>query len=241
MYYEDSLESGPIDPARPAHVPEKFWDAQTGAIRTDSLLQAYQDLERRMHRMVAVPGEDCSDEERCAFHRAIGVPETSDQYQVQERHPMLSSDQQVNARLHQAGFTPAQVQLVYDLAHERVIPTIENMAAEYESRGHMNRLRDHFGGEERWSETARQVAAWGRANLSPDVYAALAASAEGIIAMRSMMNSGEPLMGRMPSPKEDAPSEAQLKKMMQDPRYWKKRDPAFIEKVSAGFRGLYGE
>jgi hypothetical protein len=29
--------------------------------------------------------------------------------------------------------------------------------------------------------------------------------------------------------------------MMQDPRYWKKHDPAFIELVSAGLRRLYGE
>jgi len=28
---------------------------------------------------------------------------------------------------------------------------------------------------------------------------------------------------------------------MQDPRYWKQRDPAFIDKVSSGFRRLYGE
>jgi hypothetical protein len=38
-----------------------------------------------------------------------------------------------------------------------------------------------------------------------------------------------------------APTEAELKQMMQDPRYWKKHDPAFIELVSAGLRRLYGE
>lgn len=40
---------------------------------------------------------------------------------------------------------------------------------------------------------------------------------------------------------EPVPTESELKAMMQDQRYWKQRDPAFIEKVSQGFRRLHGE
>lgn len=246
MYYEDSLEPDPMTEAavqaqRPSGVPEKFWDPTTGAVRTEALLRAYVDLERRMHRMVEIPGQDCSDEQRCAFHRALGVPDSPDAYDIVERHPMLSPDAEINRQLHQAGFTPAQAQLVYDLAHQRVIPTLEEMARDFSSQRDMERLRDHFGGDTKWSETARQVAAWGQANLPPTVYEALAGSADGIIAMRAMMASGEPSMGRLAPAREDDPSEDELKKMLQDPRYWKQRDPAFIGKVSAGFRRLYGE
>jgi hypothetical protein len=241
MYYEDSLEPGPAETVPPVPIPEKFRDPQTGAVRTEALLRAYLDLEKRMHAMVRVPGEGCTDEEVCAFRRAMGIPDAPDGYAIEVRHEMLASDPEINARLHQAGFTPAQAQLVYDLAHDRVLPTIARLGEEYETRRHLDRLKDHFGGDSRWSEAARQVAAWGRANLPEEVYAALSRSPEGVIAMERMMASGEPAMGRQPGAREEAPDEAELKRMMQDPRYWKTRDPAFIDKVSAGFRRLYGD
>jgi len=34
-------------------------------------------------------------------------------------------------------------------------------------------------------------------------------------------------------------SEADLREMMNDPRYWKDRDPHFIKQVTEGFQGLY--
>ena len=227
--------------AQPPAIPEKFQDSDSGALRTEALLRAYLELERRMHRMVEIPSPDCSDEQRCAFHRALGVPETPDQYAIEERHPLLTPDPEVNRQLHAAGFTPAQAQLVYDLALQRVIPMLQTMADEYEGQRGLERLRDHFGGDSRWSEIARQVSAWGQRNLSPQVYATLAASPDGIIAMQSMMNSGEPAVGGQPTARPDDLSEDELKKMLHDPRYWKQRDPAFIGKVSAGFRRLYGE
>ena len=240
MHYEDSLE--PNDAAqKPANVPDKFWDANHGAIRTDALLGAYLELERRMHSMVKVPGSDSADDEVAGFRRAMGIPDSADGYDIQSRHPMLGSDAGVNKRLHDAGFNGKQAQLVYDLAHECLLPMMDRVAAEYDQRRHLDRLKDHYGGDARWSETARQVSAWGKVNLPSEVYDSLARSAEGVIAMERMMAAGEPAMGRTQGPKEDQPDEAELKRMMQDPRYWKKRDPAFIDKVSSGFRRLYGE
>jgi hypothetical protein len=241
MLYEDSLEPSPADMGRPEQVPEKFWDRQTGTIRTDALLGAYLELERRMHSMVKLPAGDASDADLRSFRAALGIPETPDGYQIETRHDMLASDPTVNRRLHDACFTPGQAQLVYDLAHECLLPMVERMDGEYQSQRHLDRLRDHFGGDARWSETARQVSAWGKANLPEDVFKVLARSPEGVIALERMMASGEPAMGRTPAPKDEALNEAELKRMMQDPRYWKNRDPAFIDKVSAGFRRLYGE
>lgn len=241
MYYEDSLDPGPADGGRPAHVPEKFWDPASGRIRADMLLRAYLDLEKRAGGMVRVPGDGAGLEELAAFRRAIGVPDSPEGYCIECRHEMLDSDPDVNRRLHEAGFTPGQAQLVYDLAHDRVIPVIDGMRDEYESRRGLDKLKDYFGGDVRWSETARQVSAWGRANLPAEVYASLAASAEGIIAMQKMMASGEPMIGATRGAVEEAPDEAQLKRMMADPRYWKKRDPDWIAKVQDGFTRLYGE
>jgi hypothetical protein len=240
MLYEDSLEPTPAEQDRPNSVPEKFWDRQNGTIRTDALLRAYLELERRMHSMVKVPGADAGDEELRSFRAALGIPDSPDGYQIASSHEMLSSDPTVNQRLHDAGFTADQAQLVYDLAHECLLPMLERMDGEYQQRQHLDRLRAHFGGDARWTETARQVSAWGKANLPGDVYQVLSRSPEGVIALERMMASGEPAMGRAQSAKDEAPSEAELKRMMQDPRYWKSRDPAFIDKVSSGFRRLYG-
>lgn len=240
MHYEDSLEPNEPELGGPA-IPEKFRDPRSGALRADALLAAYLELERRMHAMVKVPGAGCSDEERGAFHRALGVPDSPDGYTIATRHELLTPDAEVNRRLHAAGFTPDQAQLVYDLAHDCVLPMLARMTDEFDQRRHLDQLKDHYGGDARWSETARQVSAWGKANLPDEVYQALARSPEGVMAMERMMASGEPAMGRTPAPKEENPDEAELKRMLQDPRYWKKRDPAFIDKVSSGFRRLYGE
>lgn len=224
---------------RPPFIPEKFWDAETGTVRLEALAKSYQELERRMGGMVSLPGPDASPEDRFAFERARGVPETPDAYQIAERHPLLQPDPDLNARLHTAGFTPEQAQLVYDLAHERVLPVIEDLAAQFEADRQLVRLIDHFGGEDRWSEISRQLLAWGKANLSPDVLSALATTYEGVVALDSMMSSGEPALGSGGGPGGDAPGEDDLKAMMRDPRYWRDRDPAFVAKVGAGFSRLY--
>jgi len=42
-------------------------------------------------------------------------------------------------------------------------------------------------------------------------------------------------------PQAAKPTEAELKAMMQDPRYWKTKDPEFVAKVAEGFKALYPE
>ncbi len=68
--------------------------------------------------------------------------------------------------LRAAGFDQAQVQLVYDLAAERVVPVIAGMAAEYEKKMAQGRLEAHFGGAERFAAIARQVKGWGERHCS---------------------------------------------------------------------------
>ena len=224
--------------ARPAEVPEKFWDEEAGCVRLDALLKSYRELERKLSRMVTVPGEDADEEERLRFLRALGVPETPDGYAIEPRHPLVTPDPDVNARLHRAGFTPAQVQIVYDLAAERLLPLIAEAAQMFEAERELDRLRAHFGGEERWQRVAKQLSAWGRANLPPAVFEALSATASGVLALHTMMQKGEPSLISKTEP-EAALTEDELRAMMRDPRYWRKRDPDFIARVSEGFRRLF--
>ncbi len=224
--------------SRPADVPEKFWDEAAGEIRLEALLKSYRELERKLSRMVTVPGDDADEEERFRFFRAIGVPDTPDAYRIEPRHPLVTSDPEVNARLHKAGFTPAQVQLVYDLAAERLLPLIAEAAQMFEAERELDKLRAHFGGEERWQRAAKQISAWGRANLPPAVFEALSSTASGVLALKAMMEKGEPTLIAK-SEAEDTVTEEELRQMMRDPRYWRKRDPDFVARVTEGFRRLF--
>ncbi|CAA7613107.1 conserved hypothetical protein [Candidatus Terasakiella magnetica] len=229
MHYEDSLDSGEnlgaeADfTARPAHIPDKFWDGAKRTIRTDALLKAYLDLERRS-----------------SARARPAPPESADHYQIGHTHPALASCAEVNRRLFEAGFSQEQAQLVYDLAHDCLLPVLGEEAGKAHEQSQVAHLQDHFGGEGRWRQIAAQLAAWGRKNLPEDAFVALASTADGVKTLHRMMSAGEPSLGKAPAANDEAPSEERLKKMMNDPRYWKARDPAFIAKVSDGFRRLSG-
>ena len=229
MHYEDSLGPDLAQPAaaaaaRPANVPPKFWDPAKGEIRTNALLRAYQDLERRAS---ATPKPVITDP---------GIPASPDLYQITHSHPDLASSPVVNQRLHQAGFNQDQAQLLYDLAHECLLPIMDK-AGQAADIGH---LQQHFGGEARWRQIAPQLETWGKKNLPTDAYDALASTPEGVKILHRLMASGEPSLGRTPAAAEEGATEQELKRMLQDPRYWKTRDPAFIAKVTDGFRRLSG-
>ncbi|WP_430396956.1 capsid assembly protein [Ferrovibrio sp.] len=227
-------------PEQHAEIPEKFRDPATGALQADKLLKSYLALEKRMSRMVALPGEDADDTARQSFHRALGVPEQPEGYAIELRHPGLQMDTAVNARLHQAGFTPAQAQLVYDLACDHVMPQLEQMAAEMQGGRERDRLVQHFGSEARFRETARALNAWGQANLPAEVFNALASTYDGVLALETMLRGKEPgLRPKGTSGTDEALSEEQLVQLMRDPRYWKQRDPEILTKVTEGFRRLY--
>ena len=57
--------------------------------------------------------------------------------------------------------------------------------------------------------------------------------------MQKMMAGDEPELARNGSTPEPQPTEADLKQLMRDPRYWRQQDPAFIRRVRDGFQRLY--
>ena len=228
-------------PTQPQNeVPAKFRDPVTGAIRIEALLKSYLELERALSRRVARPGDDAPEEERARWRRLLGAPEAPEGYEIKPPHELCGSDEEVNRRLHEAGFTCGQAQLVYDLAAERLVPLISEAAAEFEAGRQREKLHAEFGGEERFRRLAPQIGAWGRANLAEPVFAALSTTAEGVVAMHRMMQAKEPLLSREGA-NDGAPDEAALRKMMRDPRYWRSREPDFVQRVTEGFRRLVGE
>lgn len=248
-----------IDGAPPLPIPEKFRDPKTGALRVEALLKSYLELERRLSSQgrsgqaspdpasEPVPESaptptpfDPASLEPTQLRRLLGAPETPDGYSIACDHGLFQPDPEINGRLHEAGYTPNQAQLLYDLAAERMIPLIQTMAAEFQAEREVERLVARFGGEERWREVSRQLLAWAGKTLPPAAVEGLATTYEGVMALYAMMTGSEPaalsMAGNRPAGGE---GEAELRTLMRDPRYWRDRDPAVIARVTEGFQRLY--
>jgi len=129
-------------------IPEKFRD-EAGNLRVEALLKSYLELERTLARRLAAPADDAPEEERARWRRLLGVPEAPEGYEI-KAHELCGPDPEVNKRLHEAGFTCRQAQLVYDLAAERLLPLIAEAASEFEAGRQREKLAAEFGGEERF-------------------------------------------------------------------------------------------
>jgi hypothetical protein len=204
-----------------ADVPEKFKDPKTGDVKIDALVQSYKELEKRLSQ---VPSAPKSHEEYC----------------VECKHGLFTPDAEVNKRLHAKGLTQEQVQEVYDLAAEKMMPMMMEIAAEYQADREVEKLINHFGGVDTWREMSRQLLSFGRKNLPADVLDNLASSYEGVMALHRMMKGEEPKLQRS-NAAPMAADDKDLRSMMRDLKYWREKDPAFIAKVTEGFRDLYGK
>ena len=245
-----SVPGSAVPPVAFPTVPEKFRDPQTGAVRVDALLKSYLELERKL----SAPGANTTDAsgadapaadapvaepDRPSLLKMLGVPDGPDGYCIACDHGLFQPDPAINGRLHGAGFTPEQAQLVYDLAAERLVPLIQELAAEFQAEREVERLTAHFGGEERWRDVSRQLLAWAGKNLPRAAVEGLSTTYEGVMALYKMMTGAEPAALSMPAAPAPGGSEAELQALMRDPRYWRERDPATVARVTEGFQRLY--
>jgi len=206
----------------PAWLPTKFWDDQTGEVRVEHLARSYRELER----MKGAPG-------------AADRPASPTDYQL-DVDDLLGIDDIANQRMFDEGFSNAQAQVVYDLAAERLMPMVQQITQDADDARQVDALVQHFGGTDRFEALRPQLRAWGEANLGTNVFETLASSSEGVIAIHEMMQNREPGLNSGAQP-VDGNNEAELKRMMSDPRYWRERDPAYVARVRDGFRTLYPE
>lgn len=221
--------------SKPAGLPDKFWDETKQEVRVDALVASYTALEKKLSQMLPLPN---SDDERKRLYKAIGVPDTADEYQVSVPNDLFEIDPTLNQRLHAKGFTADQVQEVYNLAAEKMVPLILDMAAEFQADREIERLVHEFGGVDRWKEISRQLLAYGKKSLPPQVLDGMACSYEGVMALYKMMKSDEPGL-KLKAKEGEGAEESDLVSMMKNPKYWREKDPAYIAKVTAGFEKLY--
>ena len=231
--------AGSDKPLRPAGVPEKFWNPELGTVRTEALLKSYLELERKLGSTVQPPTDEGDLEQETRLLRALGVPESPDRYQIESHCELVEPDPAINAKLHEAGFTERQAQLVYDLAADHLLPVLDHAIGQLEATREAERLAARFGGESVWRTTAQQIKTWGQANLAQDIFETLASSYDGVLAIHQMMQAREPaVLNEANGPRSEL-DEAELTRMMRDPRYWRERDPAFVARVTEGFQRLY--
>ncbi|MAE52432.1 MAG: hypothetical protein CMH27_11545 [Micavibrio sp.] len=204
-------------------VPQKFKDPETGAINIPAIVNSYTELEKKM-----------------SSGAGSMAPDSPEEYCVDCKHGMFTPDPDVNYRLHAKGLSQEQVQEVYDLAAEKLVPMIVQLAGDFQADREIEKLVSHFGGQEQWKEVSRQLLAFGQKNMPKDVLENLSSSYEGVMALYRMMKGEEPMMSRADAEVDAGSDMNELKSMMRDPKYWKEKDPAFVAKVTEGFKKMYG-
>lgn len=211
-------------------VPEKFKDAKTGEINTKALLKSYLELEKKLsERQKLLPNA----------HKGT-MPETPQDYQITFKNPLLVMDEEMNKRLFNLGFTNEQLQAVYDLAADKIIPLLNEVSADFRADKEMAELEREFGGADGFNTVARQISAWGEKNLNPAIFKALSSSKDGIMTIYKMMQEGieQPMLDNN-GKRQEPETEESLRALMRDPKYWKKQDPALVKRVEDGFKRLY--
>jgi hypothetical protein len=222
---EGTVATAAIDDraARPSGVPEKFWNPEKRSIRTEALLKSYLELERKLGSVAHTPADGADPDDQARLLSAFGVPDSPEQYQIEVHHELSEPDPQ----------------LVYDLAADHLVPLLDQAVGQLQAARETERLATRFGGEAAWRATAQQIKTWGQANLSPDVFETLASSYDGVLAIHQMMQAREPaVLNEANGPRSNL-DEADLTRMMRDPRYWRERDPALVAQVTEGFQRLY--
>ena len=169
------------------------------------------------------------------------VPETPDAYAITLAEGMEDIDADLNQRLHAAGFSNAQAQLVYDLAGEVLSPLLGDLDQAAQRATDRAALAAEFGGAESWKKLAPKIESWGKANLPEAAFETLCQSADGVRAMHRMMTHGdEAALGKTDGGAGETSLRSEIRRKMNDPRYWRDRDPALVADVQADFARLSG-
>ena len=168
-------------------------------------------------------------------------PDSPENYEIQIKSNYMKNDAEINKALFDLGLTNEQVQGVYDLAAEKIIPAMEELVSVFKMDKDLSELIQFFGGNEQFNVIARQISSWGEKNLNPQVFEALSGNKDGILMMYQMMQNSQekPVMVR-PDTKDVSDTEETLKRLMQDPKYWKHQDPELTKRIENGFKRLYG-
>lgn len=214
-------------------IPEKFLN-DDGTLNTDALLKSYSELEKKIGGMISIPNNDADATTRAKFNRAIGVPESANDYPVND----LFSDDSLREKFFEIGLTSSQVEQIYKLAEDFLTPVLSELFDMQNETSAMTELKNFFGDETKMCDALRAINTFGEKYLPRDAFDALCATPQGIRSMYAMMQSMEPHVQTDDLSSKNL-TDSELRRMMRDPKYWRDHDPEYVRKIENGFKKLY--
>jgi hypothetical protein len=226
------------DTNRPNHVPEKFWDAEKGEVRTEDLLKSYSELEKKSSS--GLPSDDGKDDPK----PAEGDDPNPDDGDVAEKAAeaagvdmdALETEFMAEGKLTDKSYADLEAK---GFSREEVDDFIQYRAQK--SDRYMGELYSEVGGEEQFATMAK----WASENWSADELKEYNDAVDSYemgrakLAMKGLRADYEKANGRAPklldgdgSPAKGGTiyrSDAEMQRDMQDPRY--REDPAFRDDV----------
>ena len=214
-------------------IPEKFLN-EDGTLNADSLLKSYNELEKKLGTMVSVPNNDSDNEARKRFNHAIGVPDDVSEYPSND----MFDDDSVKQKFQDIGLTCSQVEQIYAMADEFLSPLLSDLFNVKNETSAYLELKNFFGGSDKMHDALRAIDAFGEKFLPHEAFESLCATPQGIQSIYKMMQSIEPNVETQKNESENL-TDAELRRMMRDPKYWRDSDPEYVRKIENGFKKLY--
>lgn len=214
-------------------IPEKFLN-EDGTLNTEALMKSYSELERKIGSMITVPTSDSDDNTKQRFNRAIGVPETADEYPENE----IFGDENIRKKFHEIGLTTTQVEKIYSIATEFLSPVVSELFSKQNEANAIAELKNFFGTTEKMNDALNAIKTFGEKFLPNDAFEELCSTPQGIQSIYRMMQSMEPAVQTEKNETKNLTDE-QLRRMMRDPKYWRDSDPEYVRKIENGFKKLY--
>lgn len=223
---------------KPEYVQDKFWDADRKEVNLENLASSYNALEKKLGSRT----EDLSKQVRQDLEQErlgkvpeeykVNVPELPENVDVS-----VSDDMEIVQWWKE---TAKQNGLSQDQFDEGVKVFIDNaMATLPDVNAEMQKLGDNS------KERVEAAELWSKKNLSPEAYntfSSIASTAEGVKAIEEIMKmTKDSPMPTTPTQISVTPDFADLKSMMNDPRYYdsNKRDDAYIKRVTELYEQAY--
>lgn len=214
-------------------IPDKFQN-KDGTLNQDALIKSYYELEKKIGSMISVPNEASDESVREKFNRAIGVPENASEYPTNE----LFDDESLRNKFYDMGLTKTQVEQIYSVAQDYLTPVLSELFNAKNESQEFAELQKFFGSEEKMHDALRQINVFGEKFLPHDAFEMLCATAQGIQSVYKMMQSMEPTIQTEKNISENL-SDDDLRRMMNDPKYWRDNDKEYVRKIENGFKKLY--
>lgn len=224
--------------AAPEGLPENFWDGEKGAVKTDDLIASYKDLSKFKTDTEAkfASRPESADKYEVRVPEGVELPEGVE-WKFDEKSPLLAQAKELvfNAGGDQKMFDGLLAQYI----NENVARTSADLTKSEEV--YQNEMKA-LG--EKSKERTEAIGKFLDGNLPEDEAKALKnslSSAKAVQALEKLIekSNGEILKGSSQGAPSGSITQADIDSKMNDPRYWRDRDPAFMAEVASDFKKLY--